>query len=72
MHCNAAAGVLWVLRCSDVWNGANVRHCPVAGAYLSDCQIGQPATAGNDMEMAAELWAETEKQLKAAEAKLKA
>lgn len=48
-------------------------HCLwSAGAYLHDSQIKIPTTAAQDMDMAAELWAETEKRLGEAESKLKA
>lgn len=41
------------------------------GVYLHDSQIKEPSKAAQDMDMAAELWAETEKQLAEAEKKLK-
>jgi hypothetical protein len=43
--------------------------CP-SGVYLHDSQIKEPSKSAQDMEMAAELWAETEKQLAEAEKKL--
>jgi hypothetical protein len=42
------------------------------GVYLHDSQIKTPTRAAEDMEMAAELWKETEKQLAEAEKKLSA
>ncbi len=42
------------------------------GAYLHDSQVKTPTRAAQDMEMAAELWKETEKQLAEAEKKLSA
>lgn len=42
-----------------------------AGAYLQDSKAGKPAFAAEDMDMAAELWKETEKQLAEAEEKLR-
>ncbi|BDA50602.1 Retinol dehydrogenase 14 [Coccomyxa sp. Obi] len=42
-----------------------------SGVYLHDSQIKEPSKAAQDMDMAAELWAETEKQLAEAEKKLK-
>ncbi len=42
----------------------------LAGVYLHDSQIKKPARAAEDMDMAAELWKETERQLADAEKKL--
>ncbi len=42
-----------------------------SGVYLHDSQIKEPSKAAQDMEMAGELWIETEKQLAEAEKKLK-
>ena len=42
----------------------------LAGVYLHDSQIKTPARAAEDMDMAAELWKETERQLAEAEKKL--
>ncbi|KAK9917075.1 hypothetical protein WJX75_000637 [Coccomyxa subellipsoidea] len=39
------------------------------GAYLSNCQIKVPSKAAQDMDMAAKLWVETERQLAEAEKK---
>ncbi|CAL5229395.1 g12713 [Coccomyxa viridis] len=41
-----------------------------SGVYLHDSQIKKPARAAEDMDMAAELWKETERQLADAEKKL--
>lgn len=49
----------------------HVRNLPLhAGAYLMDSKVTPPSKAAQDMDMAAELWAETEKQLAEAEGKL--
>lgn len=40
-----------------------------AGTYLENCQIKAPSKAAQDMDMAAKLWAETERQLAVAEKK---
>ncbi|BDA50603.1 Retinol dehydrogenase 11 [Coccomyxa sp. Obi] len=40
------------------------------GAYLDHCQIKTPSKAAQDMDMAAKLWAETERQLAVAEKKI--
>lgn len=39
---------------------------------MSNCQIKVPSKAAQDMDMAAKLWVETERQLAEAEKKLKA
>ncbi|CAL8465009.1 g4544 [Coccomyxa elongata] len=39
------------------------------GVYLENCQIKSPSKAAQDMDMAAKLWAETERQLAVAEKK---
>ena len=52
---------------SAVCDGA-LLYC--AGAYLHDSQVKKPARAAEDMDMAAELWRETERQLAEAEKKL--
>ena len=41
-----------------------------AGVYLHDSQIKVPTRAAQDMDMAAELWKETERELAEAEKKL--
>ena len=41
-----------------------------AGVYLHDSQIKVPTKAAQDMDMAAELWKETERELAEAEKKL--
>ena len=41
-----------------------------AGVYLHDSQIKVPTKAAQDMNMAAELWKETERELAEAEKKL--
>lgn len=37
--------------------------CVFAGVYLENCQVKTPSKAAQDMDMAAKLWAETERQL---------
>ena len=47
-------------------------QCFRVGVYLHDSHIKTPTRAAVDMEMAAEMWKETEKQLAEAEKKLSA
>ena len=39
----------------------------LAGVYLENCQIKAPSKGAQDMDLAAKLWAETERQLAVAE-----
>ena len=41
----------------------------LAGVYLENCQVKAPSKGAQDMDMAAKLWAETERQLAVAEKK---
>ena len=69
LHCAISAQLSLAL-CDYKGCSQSNRIFGFAGVYLHDSQIKVPTRAAQDMDMAAELWKETERELAEAEKKL--